>query len=179
MILEDVSEHVEIHIAITVNNNVAKARCSFKPLPQRLSDETRSHQRAKKFAIGPWLPQALPGHNVRSHVQGSLNRYLEGVFSKSPLLDVRLNLMRSRQGTQLLYTSLDERDLLLDELKISHRGTLAFRPTCSTIALDVRQNVEVFIACSHFERNTFGSVTLVEQHPVAENAMHEIRGGLL
>ncbi len=102
--------------------------------PEIRRNNADSFQQPEHVAARLRLAQPLVGHDVRRHVESSLNRELERVLDEALLTHIVGDPLGSSQGPQLPDAGFDESELLGDQLGVGHRRRSAAVPTPERVA---------------------------------------------
>jgi hypothetical protein len=82
---------------------------------------------------------------------------------------VRANDVGPGEGEEFRYCGFDQGELLGDERRVGHAGSLAIKAS-------QRLEVEILVPCLDLEAEPGGSIAVEEDDPVAHDPVHEVRG---
>ena len=120
--------------------------------------------------IGAWFTEPLTRDHVGSDVEGGLYRNLQGVLDKPALANITLDSSGVGEFGELPQAGLDERETLAYQVEVwSTRDTRR-----TTVLVEIRLEVPVFVSRPHFEANPGRRVGLDDEHGIAQHPVREV-----
>jgi len=102
VIPHDILDNLNLHLVISMDENVAEASHLGQALREAARDHIDAHKESEQSPIRLRFAQALVGGYVRGDIKGRLNRHLERVFHESLLADIFANPVHRRERSELV-----------------------------------------------------------------------------